>query len=177
MVLRVERGRNAAALLEQAVRRVQEVASNVAIREATTMENVHALAMGPTRRIMQLMTLLGSLALTLGAVGVYGVVSHFVNRRRRDWIIRMALGMNPADAMTQVIRRGALLVAIGCAIGVGASLLLMRALASLLYNVGTADPLAMAAAVAALVLTGCLAAAIPGLRASRANPAQVLRDT
>jgi putative ABC transport system permease protein len=177
LVMRVERGRNAAALLEQAVRRVQQVAANVAIREATTMQNVHALAMGPTRRIMQLMTLLGSLALTLGAVGVYGVVSHFVNRRRRDWIIRMALGMNPADAISQVIRRGALLVTIGCAIGVAAALLLMRTLTSLLYNVGAADPFAIAAAVAALIATGCIAAAIPGLRASRANPAQVLRDS
>jgi putative ABC transport system permease protein len=177
LVLRVERGRNAAGVLEQAVRRVQEVAANVAIREATTMENVHALAMGPTRRIMQLMTLLGSLALTLGAIGVYGVVSHFVNRRRRDWIIRMALGMNPADALTQVVRRGALLVTIGCVIGVAAALLATRALASLLYTVGSADPLAIAAAVAALIMTGCIAAVIPGLRASRANPAQVLRDT
>ena len=177
LVLRVDRGRDPAAVLQQAIGRIQQTAANVAVREATTMENVHALAMGPTRRIMQLMTLLGSLALTLGMVGVYGVVSHFVNRRRRDWVIRMALGMRPVSALQQVVGRGALLVAIGCVIGIVAAVMLTRVLTSLLYQVGAADPAALVAAAAALIITGCVAAAIPGVRASRANPAQVLRDS
>jgi hypothetical protein len=72
--------------------------------------------MGSTRRIVQLMTLMG--VLTLGAVGVYRVVSIFVNRRRREWVIKMALGMKPIAAAGQVATRGAMLVSIGSAIGV-----------------------------------------------------------
>ena len=141
------------------------------------MENIVALAMGPTRRVMQLMTLLGALALTLGAIGVYGVVSHFVNRRRRDWVIKMALGMKPMSALQQVVSRGALLVSAGCVVGLGAAIALTRLFTSLLYEVDAADPFALLAAAGALIATGCLAALIPGLRASRANAAQVLRES
>ena len=141
------------------------------------MENKLALAMGPTRRIMQLMTLLGALALTLGAVGVYGVVSHFVNRRRRDWVIKMALGMKPRSAVQQVVVRGATLAGVGAALGLVAALLLTRMLNSLLYGVSSADPTALLGAAAALIVTGSVAALIPGLRASRANAANVLRES
>lgn len=176
LVLRVDNRRDPAALLQQAAAAVQRTAGTVAIRDATTMENILAVAMGPTRRIMQLMVMLGALALTLGAIGVYGVVSHFVNRRRRDWMIKLALGMKPASAVQQVVSRGAALVAIGCMFGLLAALLLTRLLTSLLYQVDAADPTALLLAAATLILTGSLAALVPALRASRANPAQVLRE-
>jgi putative ABC transport system permease protein len=176
LVLATVNRRDAGSIAQQAVRSIESTMGSVAVQDATTMENVVAVAMGPTRRIMQLMSLLGALALTLGAIGVYGVVSHFVNRRRRDWVIKMALGMKPSDVLQQVVGRGALLVATGCAIGLIASFALTRVLKSLLYEVTAADPIALAGAAAALVLTGCVAAALPGRRASRANPAAVLRD-
>lgn len=176
LVLSVGSGRNPATVLREAQLVVERTSQSVAVHEATTMENIFAVAMGPTRRVMQLMTLLGLLALTLGAVGVYGVVSHFVNRRRRDWMIRLALGMKPVAALQQVVGRGTALVSIGCAIGLVAALLLTRLLASLLYEVDAADPLALIAAAATLIATGALAALVPALRASRTNPAQVLRE-
>jgi ABC-type antimicrobial peptide transport system permease subunit len=123
------------------------------------------------------MTLMGALALTLGAVGVYGVVSHFVNRRRRDWVIKMALGMKPISALGQVVTRGAMLVSVGSAIGLAVAVLLTRLFAALLYEIKPADPTALLSAAAALIVTGCLAALLPGLRASRADPAQVLRES
>jgi len=177
VVLSMDGGRNAGPVLQQVVRTIEQEAPTFAVREATTMENVLATSMGPTRRIMQLMTLLGALALTLGAVGVYGVVSHFVNRRRRDWVIRMALGMKPAAALQQVVGRGAALVSVGCVIGLLAALLLTRLFTSLLYEVDAADPAALFAAAVTLIVTGCIAALVPAIRASRANPAQVLRDS
>jgi putative ABC transport system permease protein len=163
--------------LQQALVTIEATTSSFAVRDATTMENVLAVSMGPTRRIMQLMTLLGALALVLGAVGIYGVVSHYVNRRRRDWMIRMALGMNPYAVIRQVVGRGVLLVGIGCGAGLVAAFALTRLLASLLYGVSSADPVALVVAVTTLIATGCVAALLPAARASRANPAAVLRES
>lgn len=176
LVLRVDATRDPVTVLHTAVTTIQRVMPTVAVQEATTMENVLALAMGPTRRVMQLMTLLGGLALTLGGIGVYGVVSHFVNRRRRDWVIKMALGLRPVSVLRQVVARGALLVSAGCLVGLGASLVLTRLFTSLLYDVSAADPTALLGAAGALIVTGCIAALLPGRRASRADPAAVLRE-
>lgn len=107
---------------------------------------------------------------------MYGVVTHYVNRRRRDWVIRMALGMKPLDAVRQVVARGMLLALAGCAIGVIIALAGTHVLASLLYEVRPGDPAALAAVVAALLTAVLLAALIPALRAARADPAHVLRD-
>ena len=156
---------------------LQAATNMFAIQEATTMDHVVARAMGPTRRVMQLMSLIGALALTLGAVGVYGVVSHFVNRRRRDWVLRMVLGMRPREAVRLVVARGAALVVLGCGIGLAAAVGLTRFFSALLYEVSPADPLALAGASAVLIAVGCLAALIPGLRAGRADPAAILRES
>ena len=177
LVLRVAPSRDPAAVLQEARAAVAASSSVFAVQEATTMENLLHHAMGPTRRIMQLMTLLGALALTLGAVGVYGVVSHFVNRRRRDWVIKMALGMKPSAAIEQVVTRGAVLASTGSLIGLIAAFMLTKFLTALLYEVKAADAVALLSAAGALILTGSIAALIPALRASRANAAQVLRES
>lgn len=176
LLLRATSNRGLGNLLQQAVTTVQSTVTVAAVQEATTMESVLALSMGPTRRVMQLMTLLGVLALTLGTVGVYGVVSHFVKRRRRDWVIRMALGMRPVTAIRSVVARGTTLVVFGVLAGVALSIALTRLFASMLYQVDAADPAALMAAAGILVAAGGLAALVPGLRASRANPAQALRE-
>ena len=176
IVLEVDEARDVPSVLHDVREALQRSSTVYAVQEATTMENRIALAMGPTRRIMQLMSLLGVLALTLGGIGVYGVVSHFVNRRKRDWVIKMALGMKPISAVEQVVRRGAVLVSVGSAIGLVAALMLTQLFASLLYGIKPADPTALLVAAGALIVTGCFAALIPGVRASRANAAQVLRD-
>jgi hypothetical protein len=176
LLVRVWRERNLVPVLQQSVNRIQQTTTVAAVYEATTMKNVVAVAMGPTRRVMQLMTLLGALALLLGAIGVYGVVSHFVKRRRRDWVIRMALGMKPVSAIRQVVGHGAALVSLGCLIGLGATFALTRLFESLLYEVDAAEPSALLCAASLLIATGCLAALFPALRASRAIPALALRE-
>jgi ABC-type antimicrobial peptide transport system permease subunit len=123
-----------------------------------------------------LLTLLAALALALGAVGVYGVISHYVTRRTRDYGIRLALGQKPSGIVGQVVGRGAALVAVGGGIGVAAALVLTRVLASLLYGVDAADPVAMTGAVGLLLLVGMLAAFLPARRASLTDPARVLRQ-
>jgi predicted permease len=175
-VLRVEPGRDAAAVLADARRAVERVAPGVAVQQTTTMSLVLAEAVGPARQIMLLLTLLTALAVVLGAVGVYGIITHFVNRRKRDWAIRIALGLAPSHVVTRVVRCGAALVLAGIVIGIVAAALLARLIGSLLYGVGAADPLALAAASAVLLLVGLLAAFVPAYRASRTHPALVLRE-
>ena len=70
------------------------------------MENVFTRAIGPALQVMSLLTLLGALAMTLGVIGVYGVVSHFVNRRQREWGIHLALGLSPPAVAGRIVARG-----------------------------------------------------------------------
>jgi putative ABC transport system permease protein len=125
---------------------------------------------------MALLSLLGALALALGVVGVYGVVSHFVVRRRRDWGVRIALGMRPARVVRQIVGRGVALVGSGIALGLIGFVVLARVLASFLYGVEAADPLALLGAATILLGAGLLAAFVPARRASRIDPALVLRE-
>ena len=141
------------------------------------MKNVFDLAVGPTGQIVTLLSLLAGLALVLGAVGVYGVISHYVTRRSRDYGICIALGQQPSRVIRQVVGRGAMLVAIGSAIGIVAAVFLTRILAALLYGVKATDPLSMAGAVVVLLAVGMLAAFVPARRASLTDPAVVLRES
>ena len=139
---------------------------------ATVLEE----AVGPAGQIVTLLALLAGLALVLGAVGVYGVISHYVTRRTKDYGIRIALGQSPGEVVRQVVGRGAGLVAIGGLMGVAAAVAATRVLSSLLYGVEATDPLALAGAVATLLFVGMLAALVPARRASRTDPAVVLRQ-
>jgi putative ABC transport system permease protein len=175
IVLKVSSESQAAGVLESARRTISQTAPNIAVQEATTMQSAFTKAVGPARQVMTLLTLLTVLALILGAIGIYGVISHFVTRRRRDYGVRIALGQSAGGVVRQVVGRGGVLVAIGSAIGIVGALVLARLLGSFLYGVGAADPLAMGTAVIALAAVGLAAAYIPARRASRIDPIVVLR--
>ena len=164
------------ALLGAARSTIAREGGALAVHQTTTMRNIVDLAMGPTGQVVTLLSLLAGLALVLGAVGVYGVISHYVLRRSRDYGIRIALGQQPARVVRDVVARGAALVAIGSAIGVAAAIVVTRLLSSLLYGVEATDPAAMAAAVGILLAVGMLAAFVPARRASLTDPAVVLRQ-
>ena len=166
----------AGSLLESARTTLQRQNSQLAVQGTTTMQARFDRAVGAAGQVVTLLTLLAGLALVLGAVGVYGVISHYVTRRTRDYGVRLALGQPPAEIVRQVVGRGAGLVAIGAAIGIAAALALTRVLASLLYGVETTDPLAMAAAVVLLLAVGVIAALLPARRASLTDPVMVLRQ-
>jgi putative ABC transport system permease protein len=176
IVAQVKPGVDPVSILEQARRAVQAAAPQVALQEVTTMSAVFTRGIGPALQVMALLSLLAGLALALGAVGIYGVVSHFVARRKRDWGIRMVLGMRPVEVVAAIVGRGGALIATGIAIGLAAFLGLARLLASFLYGVGAADPLALASAAGVLAAAGLVAAALPARRASQVDPAVVLRE-
>ncbi|MEX2284746.1 MAG: ADOP family duplicated permease [Gemmatimonadota bacterium] len=176
LVLHAVPGADPAALLDVARRTVERVAPGVAVRATTTMSRVLDVAVGPVRQVMTLLSLLTGLALTLGAVGIYGVIAHFAARRRREFAIRIAIGLPSSRAVRRVVGHATLLVAIGIGLGVLAAIGLGRLLQSLLYGVPAIDPLAFAAAGAALLGVGLLAALVPAWRAGRTDPAIVLRE-
>jgi ABC-type antimicrobial peptide transport system permease subunit len=133
-------------------------------------------AVGPARQIMKLLSLLAALALVLGAIGIFGVVAHFASRRKRDWAIRVALGLSGGKVLAQVMTQGVLLAAIGVLFGIAGTMVLSRLLATLLFGVSTVDPLALAAASVVLLAIGAGAAFLPARRAGMTDPALVLRE-
>lgn len=171
----IRTGGDEATLLEAARAAVHDVDPRIAVAGVVRMESVLDRALGRTGEIVGLVTLLGAMALLLGGIGVYGVLSHFVSSRTREWGIRMALGQRPGRIVGLVLERGVRLVVLGAALGVAASLMGARGLESLVYGVGVHDPVTFAGTVAVLVGAGALAALAPALRASRVDPARSLR--
>lgn len=176
LVFRAAGSQDPVPLLETIRDVIRREAPRVAIQEATTMEQVFARAVGPVRQVMMLVTLLTTLALVLCAIGTYGVMSHFVSRRKRDWGIRIALGLRPSRVVSGIVARGATLVLAGIALGLVVFVALARFLATLLYGIRATDPISMLAALSALLAVGVVAALFPAARASRIDPAVVLRE-
>ena len=119
----------------------------------------------------------GALALLLAGLGLYGVTSYAVSRRRTEIGIRMALGAEPASVVRLVLSRVTLLVGVGVLVGGGVSLWAAKFVETLLYGLEPRDPVTLAAAAVVLGTVGALAGWLPAHRASRIDPAEVLRDS
>ena len=128
-------------------------------------------------RILALMSgFFGGFAVLLAGLGLFGVTSYSVSRRRREIGIRMALGAAPAGVVRLVLGRVCLMIAAGVAIGTAASLWTTQFTASLLFGLEPGDPATFAVAVVVLVAAGLLAALPPAWRASRVDPSVALRS-
>lgn len=147
----------------------------VAVARVGTMQDVIRESIAASLRLRFLLTLFGGLALALGVLGMYGVLSNSVRRRYREFGIRMAVGATPAAVVTGVMRRGLSMVAAGVALGLVIALLLGRAFASLLFGINPADPAVFLGASAILGGAGLLAAWLPARRAARVDPMVTLR--
>jgi putative ABC transport system permease protein len=128
------------------------------------------------RVMATLSSLFGMLAAVLAAVGLHGVVSYMVARRRREIGIRLALGASGGTIVGSVLRESGLLIAIGLGLGVVLSLLLTRTAHSLLFGLQANDAATIVAAVASLAIVGMLASYLPARRAARIDPMATLKD-
>jgi len=123
-----------------------------------------------------LLSIFGFLALGLASIGLYGMMAYSVSRRKREIGLRMALGAAQSGVMGLILRQGMQLVGIGVVIGIPASLLVGRALSTLLFGVSPLDPVSLGTASLALILVALAACYLPARRASRVDPLVALRD-
>ena len=128
------------------------------------------------RMLAMLSGFFGGLALFLAALGLYGVMTYAVSRRRTEIGIRMALGAAPSAAVRFVLQRAAILVTVGIVMGAALAAWAARFATPLVFGVQPRDPLTLGGAAVALAAIGALASWIPAARASRIDPARVLRD-
>jgi predicted permease len=128
------------------------------------------------RVLAGLSAVFGGLALLLAGLGLYGVTSYAVSRRRTEMGIRMALGSAPGSVVALILRRVAVLVAIGALTGVAMSIWAARFVSTLLFGVEPRDPSTLIGAVAVLSLIGLSAGWLPARRASQVDPARVLHN-
>lgn len=175
-VIKMKHADQAANILSAARTIVNTRTPTLAVERVTTLQNVFDLAVGPARQTMALLSLLSALALLLGAVGIYGVLAHFASRRKRDWAIRVALGLPGTRVMTHIVGQGATLIVAGVIVGAIGTTMLSRFLSTMLYGVSSIDPKAFLGASVAVLLTGLIAAIVPARRAGTVDPALVLRE-
>jgi ABC-type antimicrobial peptide transport system permease subunit len=124
---------------------------------------------------LALLAIAGGMALLLGVVGIYGVVSYSVSQRHREIGIRLAVGARLEEVVGLFVRYGLVVSAIGAACGLVAALALTRLMQSLLFKVSPADPLTYLAASVCLIFAAALASYLPARRASRVDPVGALR--
>jgi ABC-type antimicrobial peptide transport system permease subunit len=143
--------------------------------QVKTMARHLAQMLLPARLGAMAFTLFAALALALAVLGVYGVVSYAVARRTREVGIRLAVGAQPSALVRLLMREGVALVAAGIVVGLLLGLAGAQVLHSLLFGVSGVDPLTFIGAPVLLMLVGALAAFLPARRASRVDPASVMR--
>ncbi len=156
-------------------RLVGELEPRIAVGRVTDLDTVVATALAEPLRLRFFLTLFAALALVLGVVGVYSVVSYAVTRRRSEFGVRMALGAAEGQVLRQVVGRGLLPVAVGTGAGLVAAIGLGRVASGFLFGVSPADPISLGVAGAALLGAGVVASVVPAWRATRVSPVEALR--
>ena len=164
------------AALAPAVRRaIWSLDRSVTISQVQTMEQVVAQANARPRFYLLLLGAFAGVALILAAVGIYGVISYSVSRRRHEIGLRMALGAGERDVLRLVVRQGMRVALAGAAAGLAGALLLTRLMSSLLYGVGSTDPVTFVLVTLTLMSVALVASYVPARRATRIDPLVALR--
>jgi predicted permease len=170
------RTRGDAASLGAAIREaVHAVDPGQPVSDLKTMDERVALSLGPRRSAVTLLTIFAVMALSLSAVGLFGLVRYSVAQRTQEIGVRMALGASRRDVLAMVLREGLRLALAGVVVGLLAAFALTRVLASLLYGVSATDPLTFAGMALLLTLVALLASWFPARRATRVDPLVALR--
>jgi predicted permease len=163
--------------LQLTVRRlVSSMDPNLPVTQVRTMDDLFSSQLAQPRFAMILLGTFAGLALLLTVVGLYGVMAYSVSRRTREIGVRLALGAQRSAVMRMVLHDAAVLLLIGIAIGVAASVASASVLKTALYGVDPHDPLVLTVVCISVTLTGLLAAYIPSIRAASIDPMKALRS-
>jgi predicted permease len=163
------------ALVSPARAAIRELDPELAVYNMQTMESVVMGSVARPRFAASVLGTFGLSALILAVVGVYGVLSYVMTRRRRELAVRMALGAHPSQVSWLVIGSGMRLAVLGVVVGLAIAIAGRSVLTALLYEVSPTDPLTLAAVAIALLGAAAAASWIPARRATMVSPAEVLR--
>jgi predicted permease len=161
-----------AAVFRQAV---HEVDPSQPVSDLKTMDQRVVMSIGPRRSAVALLSVFAAMALTLAAVGLFGLIRYNVTQRTQEIGVRMALGASRRDVLRMVLGESLRLAVLGVIGGLIAAFALTRVLASLLYGVSATDPLTFAGMALLLTLVAMLASWVPAHRATRVDPLVALR--
>ena len=149
---------------------------SLAVFDVRTMQSHLSDALIVPRLAGALSVVAGCIGVAIAIVGVYGVISFAVARRRRELGIRLAVGARPREILVMILRQGVVLTLTGTALGLAVSLGAMRFVAGLLYGISPADPLTFIVVPACLMLVALVACLLPARAAARVDPVEVLRS-
>jgi hypothetical protein len=173
--IRTERAGNQSFLAEMQ-QAVWSVNSNLPLASVRTMQEIYGQSLARTSFTLAMLIIAGSMALALGVVGIYGVVSYAVSQRTREIGIRLALGAQKSGLKWIFVRSALMLTLIGVAIGVGAAAGLTQWMKSLLFGVSPLDPFTYVMVPLLLAASASLASYLPARRAAAVDPVEALRS-
>jgi putative ABC transport system permease protein len=153
---------------------VQAMDASLPVSHVRTLDDVIAEAQSRPRFLTILMTLFSTLAFSIAVIGIYGVMSYTVARRRKEFGVRMALGAQSMDVVKLVMRQGITIALIGVGAGLIGALIFTRLMTRMLYQVGTTDLLTYVSVTLTLMAVAVLACYVPARRATKVDPATTL---
>lgn len=172
----VLRGKSDSLDLASAVRReLNDLDPTVPVSSVRSMEDVLAAAQSRPRFLTLLLTIFSGVALALALVGIYGVLSYLVERRSKEFGLRLALGAPRQHVLGLVLKQGAVLASVGVGCGLVVAVAFTRVMSSMLYGVRAIDPVTFIVMPLALASVALLASYIPARRATKVDPMVALR--
>jgi predicted permease len=163
------------AFISEMQRAVWSVNSNLPVASISTMQDIYIESMARTSFTLVMLAIAGTMALALGILGIYGVISYAVSQRTREIGIRMALGAKKSELAWMFVRSALLLTGVGTAVGLGAAAALMRLMRTLLFGISPLDPVTFTAVPVVLVAAAALASYLPARRTAAVDPVEALR--
>jgi len=162
-------------LLTEVQQAVWSVNANLPLASVRTMQEIYSVSLARTSFTLVMLAIAGSMALLLGILGIYGVISYGVLQRTREIGIRLALGAQKGELKWMFVRSALLLTAVGVAIGMGTAAALMQLMKSLLFAISPLDPFTYITVPLVLAVSAIFASYLPARRAAAVDPVEALR--
>jgi putative ABC transport system permease protein len=163
------------AFLNEVQQAIWQVNADLPVASPRTMQEIYSKSLARTSFTLVMLGIAAAMALALGIIGIYGVISYAVSQRRREIGIRMALGAQKRELRLMFVRSALALTGIGVIIGLGAAAAIVQLMRTLLFGVSPLDPLSFAVVPLILVLAAALASFLPTSRATSVNPVEALK--